>query len=190
MVLPACSHAPNGIFCKARAACQLPPTTLSRAPAVALCAGVPLPSVGGNLLLPTHLQSAGGSSTGSMLGLLNPYFNPAGSSNAAGAHPAVGCAGTASAAAAALAAAPAGQAGPPPGLAPHQLPSVSSEGLTFALIRVWGAAPKMTCLLSAVGGAAAAAAAAEARTAQQKGTVEGEHLHDGVFGGGLFCLSA
>jgi hypothetical protein len=48
---------------------------------------------------------------------------------------------------------------------------VSSEALTFALLGAWGAAPKMTCLISTVGGAATAGAAAarEAHHEQQHG---------------------
>ncbi|KAF6265182.1 hypothetical protein COO60DRAFT_1119623 [Scenedesmus sp. NREL 46B-D3] len=52
------------------------------------------------------------------------------------------------------------------GLVPHQLPSVSSEALTFALLGVWGAAPKMTRLISTVGGATAAAVVPAAHEAQ------------------------
>jgi hypothetical protein len=64
-------------------------------------------------------------------------------------------------------------------LVQHQLPGVSSEALTFALLGAWGAAPKMTCLISTVGGAAAAAAAAACKAQEQ------QHGHQGSAGEGL-----
>jgi hypothetical protein len=121
------------------------------AAAAAAAAGMPLPDVGGNLLLPAHAEHPD-SSSGTMLCMLHPYFN---CSNAA-ANPAAAAAGLGA------------FDGPPPGLAPHQLPVVSGEALTFALLGAWGAAPKMTCLISTVGGAAAAAAAAAAREAHHE----------------------
>jgi hypothetical protein len=52
-------------------------------------------------------------------------------------------------------------------LVSHQLPVVPSEALTFALLGAWGAAPKMTCLISTVGGAAARDAQTQQHGQQQ-----------------------
>jgi hypothetical protein len=121
---------------------------------------MPLPDVGGNLLLPVHAEHPDGGSSSS-IGMLNPYYNCCCTA------PSCSCASTNTGGPGMLngSAAAAAELG-----ALHQLRYVSSEALTFALLGVWGAAPKMMCLISTVGGAAAAAAR---NAKQQRGHQQG-----------------
>lgn len=94
------------------------------------CAGIPLPDVGGNLLLPDqHTENSSGSSSGS-LNALDLFNLPSPSLTAAA--EAAGAVGDA-----------------------VQLPRMSCQELTYALFSVWGAAPKVTTLISTTAAATA-----------------------------------